>query len=163
MTLASEYLPTDPASLSAWTIFILSGVYLLTTCVKLRSAPGPLLSSVSDLPRLYWTLTKKQFNTHIDLHKKYGKLVRLGPNMVSVADPAAIPIIYGFTYRLHWTPLMSRFSKEVDSLRMGFQAARMAERQALAEKVEEASALNNRDIFSRLMEAQGNDLSLSTW
>ncbi|KAF5529252.1 hypothetical protein FNAPI_13938, partial [Fusarium napiforme] len=31
----------------------------------------------------------------IALHRKYGPLVRIGPNLVSVSDPAAIPTIYG--------------------------------------------------------------------
>lgn len=30
-----------------------------------------------------------------DLHKKYGKVVRIQPNHVSIADDSAIPIIYG--------------------------------------------------------------------
>jgi hypothetical protein len=29
------------------------------------------------------------------LHRKYGKVVRTGPNHVAIADPAMIPIIYG--------------------------------------------------------------------
>ena len=33
--------------------------------------------------------------TAIALHKKYGPLVRIGPNHVSVSDPKAINIIYG--------------------------------------------------------------------
>ncbi len=33
--------------------------------------------------------------TMIDLHKKHGKLIRTGPNELSVADLAAIKRIYG--------------------------------------------------------------------
>ena len=29
-----------------------------------------------------------------ELHKKYGTAVRLGPNMISIQDPAAIRVIY---------------------------------------------------------------------
>ena len=35
----------------------------------------------------------------IDLHQRYGKLVRTGPNEVSVSDLAAIKKIYGFVGR----------------------------------------------------------------
>jgi hypothetical protein len=34
-------------------------------------------------------------NTAIDLHRKYGPLVRIGPKHISVGDSSAIPIIYG--------------------------------------------------------------------
>jgi benzoate 4-monooxygenase len=30
-----------------------------------------------------------------EAHKKYGKLVRIQPNHVSIADASAIPIVYG--------------------------------------------------------------------
>ncbi|MCJ1384344.1 hypothetical protein MMC17_007460 [Xylographa soralifera] len=85
-----------------WVLSLTAGliwaVQLSLTYLKLRSIPGPFFAALSDLPRLYWTWTRKQFEKHIDLHEKYGVLVRLGPNMVSVGDPAAIPIIYGFNY-----------------------------------------------------------------
>lgn len=29
------------------------------------------------------------------LHQKFGKLVRIQPNQISIADPDAIPIVYG--------------------------------------------------------------------
>ncbi|MCJ1435911.1 hypothetical protein MMC27_005287 [Xylographa pallens] len=80
------------------TVSLVWVVQLCLTYLKLQSIPGPFFAALSDLPRLYWTWTRKQFEKHIDLHKKYGNLVRLGPNMVSVGDPAAIPIIYGFNY-----------------------------------------------------------------
>lgn len=83
---------------AAGTILLVSGLQLARTYVKLRSVPGPLLARLTNIPRLYWTWTKRPFEIHLSLHKKYGKLVRLGPNMVSVADPEAIPTIYGFNY-----------------------------------------------------------------
>jgi hypothetical protein len=30
-----------------------------------------------------------------ELHRKYGQIVRVGPNHVAVSDSAAIPVIYG--------------------------------------------------------------------
>jgi hypothetical protein len=30
-----------------------------------------------------------------ELHRKYGQIVRVGPNHVATSDPAAIPVIYG--------------------------------------------------------------------
>ena len=93
-----EYFSTGTLALVAWTAFAAYSVQLVLTYVKLQTVPGPFLAALSDLPRLYWTWTRKPFEKHIDLHKRYGKLVRLGPNMVSVGDPAEISTIYGFNY-----------------------------------------------------------------
>ena len=38
---------------------------------------------------------------HIDLHKKYGPLVRTGPNHVSFSDASLIPQIYGITSKFY--------------------------------------------------------------
>jgi len=78
--------------LSALLLFF---VHLWRTYARLRHVPGPFLASLSNIPRFYWVSTWKAHQVHIALHKKYGKLVRLGPNMVSVGDPAEISKIYG--------------------------------------------------------------------
>lgn len=60
----------------------------------LRVIPGPLLSKLTDLNRLLLVRTGAAHEHHIRLHQKYGPFVRLGPNNVSIASPAAIPILY---------------------------------------------------------------------
>ena len=64
------------------------------TYLKLSHIPGPLATGFSNIPRVSWVLSKRAHDIHIGLHEQYGDLVRFGPNMVSVANPAAIPIIY---------------------------------------------------------------------
>lgn len=61
---------------------------------RLKHIPGPFLAGFSNLPRVSWVLSKRAHKIHIGLHEKYGDLVRFGPNMVSVSDPAEIPTIY---------------------------------------------------------------------
>ncbi|KAH0847503.1 Pisatin demethylase [Fonsecaea pedrosoi] len=56
--------------------------------------PGPALASFTDLWRCFVVWGRRPELKHIRLHEKYGPLVRLGPRVVSVSDPAAIPIIY---------------------------------------------------------------------
>ena len=34
---------------------------------------------------------------NIELHEKFGPLVRIGPNHVSISDPVALKTVYGFT------------------------------------------------------------------
>ena len=83
-------------ALLPFTTFLLVFLYLFYVHAKLRHIPGPFLASLTNIPRLRWVLTGKAHEVHTGLHRKYGKLVRFGPNMVSVSDPAEIPNIYGF-------------------------------------------------------------------
>ncbi|KAI1423699.1 putative benzoate 4-monooxygenase cytochrome P450 [Xylaria sp. FL1777] len=61
---------------------------------RLRHIPGPLLPSLTNLPRVFWVKTGQSQNYHKQLHQKYGEVVRMGPNMVSISNPEAIPILY---------------------------------------------------------------------
>ena len=61
---------------------------------KLKHIPGPLAAKFTDLLRVYYVKTKRSHIIHQDLHHRYGDLVRLGPSMVSVSDPAAVPVVY---------------------------------------------------------------------
>ena len=78
-------------------MFLLLIIYLIVTYARLSHVPGPFLASFTNLVRLRWVLTRKAQYVHIDLHKRYGQLVRIGPNVVSVGDPAEIQQIYGLT------------------------------------------------------------------
>lgn len=80
-------------------IIVAVGLYLLRNKYQktLWKIPGPAIASFTDLWRLYHIGTGRIHLTHADLHRKYGPLVRIGPNVVSVGDPKAIPIIYGST------------------------------------------------------------------
>lgn len=79
---------------------------------ELRDIPGPFLASILPLDRILSTAKGHQFATHIGYHQKYGPLVRIGPNHVSLSDAEAIPLVYSIStkffkvsspryYRLH--------------------------------------------------------------
>lgn len=70
--------------------------WLILPVFRLQRIPGPFLARWSNIPRLYWVWTTRPHEYHISLHKKYGRLVRFGPNMVSVTDPKEIQHIYDF-------------------------------------------------------------------
>lgn len=59
-----------------------------------RSIPGPFAASVTKFWRLHDVWKGQAHLTAIDLHRKHGPLVRIGPNHVSVADTAYIPRFY---------------------------------------------------------------------
>ena len=63
---------------------------------RLAHVPGPFLAGFSNVPRLLWVRSNRAHEIHVALHRRYGSLVRFGPNMVSVADPEEIGTVYGF-------------------------------------------------------------------
>jgi len=78
-------------------ILVLLVLRLLTNRFRrgLVGIPGPKLASFTALWKLYSVWKGDHHNTEIRLHRKYGPLVRIGPNHISVGDPKAIPVIYG--------------------------------------------------------------------
>jgi hypothetical protein len=61
----------------------------------LNKYPGPFLASLTDWWRFVDVWGRRPEVTHRALHKKYGDVVRLGPNSLSFADPKALKTIYG--------------------------------------------------------------------
>lgn len=62
--------------------------------IHLYHIPGPLFAGLSYIPRL---VSVGKGSTHVDiinLHKKHGPLVRVGPNHVSFSDGEAITQVY---------------------------------------------------------------------
>ncbi|PKS10948.1 hypothetical protein jhhlp_002707 [Lomentospora prolificans] len=69
-------------------LFVLRLVYLRYAS-PLRKYPGPALASVSRLWKVLSTASGRTHLQHIDLHRKYGPVVRIAPNEVSIASPEA--------------------------------------------------------------------------
>lgn len=61
----------------------------------LSKYPGPFLASITDWWRFFDVYGRRPEVTHRALHKKYGDVVRLGPNTLSFSDPKALKTIYG--------------------------------------------------------------------
>lgn len=75
------------------TLLVLYYVYTLFA-YGLWDLPGPALAKVSNLWRFIGTWKGHQELVLRELHRKHGKLVQIGPNVVSIADPDAIETIY---------------------------------------------------------------------
>ncbi|KAK3994997.1 putative cytochrome P450 pisatin demethylase-like protein [Cladorrhinum sp. PSN332] len=65
-----------------------------------RHVPGPFFATISNFPRLKWAWSGQAHRTHLQLHNRHGKLVRIGPNCISVGDPREIQKIYGIAARM---------------------------------------------------------------
>jgi hypothetical protein len=61
----------------------------------LRRLPGPFLARFSGLYRLSMVAGGRAPGEYQKIHEKYGRIVRVGPNHVSISDPSMIPLVYG--------------------------------------------------------------------
>lgn len=74
-------------------LFALLGI-LFFRYRRLSSVAGPSLASITGFWRFYHTWNGT-FSTKLrQLHTRHGHFVRIGPNTVSVSDPASIGTIY---------------------------------------------------------------------
>lgn len=71
-------------------------LYFLTIRLRpgLRHIPGPFLASILPLDRLLTAAKGTQHTVHPAYHRRYGPLVRVGPNHVSLSNAALIPRLY---------------------------------------------------------------------
>ncbi|EPS38807.1 hypothetical protein H072_7405 [Dactylellina haptotyla CBS 200.50] len=63
----------------------------------LRRVPGPFIASFTNAWRLKQNYGRRPEVVHQNLHRKYGDLVRIGPNCVSVGSANEVKTIYGIT------------------------------------------------------------------
>ncbi|KAH6647193.1 cytochrome P450 [Truncatella angustata] len=93
------------ASISLTGYFVCLAIYRVLLH-PLRAFPGPISHRVSNFPRAFQS-TRGELGFHVaDLHRKYGPVVRLGPNELAFSDPQAWKDIYG-----HRTPGQEEFPK----------------------------------------------------
>jgi len=68
---------------------------------ELNKHPGPLVCAFTNWYRFLKAWQRRPEQWHIDLHNRYGDIVRLGPNCLSFANPKSVKAIYalgkGFT------------------------------------------------------------------
>ncbi|PLB49844.1 putative cytochrome P450 oxidoreductase [Aspergillus steynii IBT 23096] len=78
------------------TLFLLGLILfkLLRNRLRLSGIPGPWLAAYTRLWKLHNVWQGQHHHTALALHRRYGHLVRIGPDHISVSDPKAIPIIY---------------------------------------------------------------------
>ena len=89
-TLLSSFLSYSLLSLL---LYILYNLYHAYTH-PLRSIPGPFFTRFTRLWLLKAIASRRFGQINIELHKKYGPVVRIAPNEYSIDDPDAANIIY---------------------------------------------------------------------
>jgi hypothetical protein len=82
----------------AWLPYVALGVltiHLVKNYLRLRHIPGPWYASCTNLYRLFVVWGRDSHTVYLQLHAKYGDVVRIGPNCVSVSGPGIKESIYG--------------------------------------------------------------------
>jgi cytochrome P450 len=82
-----------------------------------RTLPGPFLARFTNLHRLFSVLFSSPHEDQVKLHEKYGPIIRLGPNMVSLQSPVYTPQIYGIGKGLTKSDYYSVFQNIVNGKR----------------------------------------------
>jgi hypothetical protein len=62
----------------------------------LRNVPGPIAARFTRFHRVLEVASGQIQQREAHMHKMFGPVVRLGPNFISISDPAVIPELYGF-------------------------------------------------------------------
>ena len=76
-------------------LLLVFGCYVIfRSYLKLRHIPGPFWARLTNIQRILWVRSGRAHVLHQHVHQQFGDVVRFGPNMVSVSDPAAIATIY---------------------------------------------------------------------
>ncbi|ORY72116.1 cytochrome P450 [Pseudomassariella vexata] len=114
---------TSPVSIALSSIlpFLTSHPFLLLFCAltlriltkrylsPLRSIPGPFVASFTRLWKVYSTARGRTNLEHIALHRKYGPLVRIAPNEVSLSSPHAARLLLSAGKRFYKTDFYGVF------------------------------------------------------
>ncbi|RMJ25863.1 Benzoate 4-monooxygenase cytochrome P450 [Aspergillus sp. HF37] len=79
----------------------------------LKSFPGPLAARFTNLWRLQDVFKGRCDITHNQLHRKHGSAVCVGPNVLSLSDPALIGRVY--TTRDPWIKASIQSLNAVDA------------------------------------------------
>ncbi|KAK6393462.1 hypothetical protein LTR65_002334 [Meristemomyces frigidus] len=120
----------------------------------LRKIPGPWLAKFSDLDRVWPNAKGTLMIYHLMFHKKYGPIVKLGPNAVSLSDSKYISIIF---------PMSGEFRKsdlyEIFDLGNAFSMSTM--REQLGPLVDECTAILVQN-FEHMIEVR-EDIDMVKW
>lgn len=88
-------------SLTQWHVLTLLSIAFLVSYLAfnrythgLRRIPGPFLASITSLWKLHAVWREEWPWLNVDLHEKYGPLVRIGPKHVSASTPEALNAVY---------------------------------------------------------------------
>jgi benzoate 4-monooxygenase len=84
--------------MTPWALAALPVLFFLLPYLRnwsIRDIPSPFPAAWTNLWLMYQCRRGRRYLAVDAAHKKYGKVVRIQPHHVSIADDTAIPLIYG--------------------------------------------------------------------
>lgn len=94
--LVNYFIPSSLGTAVLWlAAFVIAKALVNKFTNGLNGVPGPFLAGCTDFWRFFIVWGRRPELVHIELHRKYGSVVRLGPRTVSIADNQAVKAIYG--------------------------------------------------------------------
>ncbi|CAI7653533.1 unnamed protein product [Penicillium discolor] len=94
ITFLQQAVPSGPVVILALVAFLIHHVYRLAHD-PLRRVPGPWLARFTRLWELHQIRGGHFEQVNVELHQRYGPIVRLAPNRYSICSSAALKTIYG--------------------------------------------------------------------
>ncbi|OAL33727.1 hypothetical protein AYO20_07065 [Fonsecaea nubica] len=94
---------TLSTSLGLWPVFLGVHLFALASSITvyrlflhpLKEYPGPVLAKITKWYGFYLTSFGKTYIDYVELHEKYGDIVRIGPNELSFANPESLKYVHG--------------------------------------------------------------------
>ncbi|KAI1176073.1 cytochrome P450 [Nemania sp. FL0916] len=90
-------------------VFFISRMVYRRYATPLRSLPGPFFASCTRLWKIRSVISENTQWDHVDLHRKYGPVVRIGPNEVSFSSPQVARNLLSAGKRFYKTDFYSVF------------------------------------------------------
>lgn len=88
-------------------LFIASDYIRTVFKSDIRDLPGPFIARFSNLYKLYMVYDGRCHTKNLDLHKRYGPMVRVGPRHVCISDTATLSTIYSISTKFVKVSLIS--------------------------------------------------------
>ncbi|KAM6538141.1 hypothetical protein FALCPG4_000026 [Fusarium falciforme] len=158
-------------SISVLLLHLVSNKYL----TRLRHVPGPFLAGFTRLCKLNCVAHGQLEKVQMQLHARYGPVVRIGPNEVLISDPSATKTIYGHSSNFRKTKFYIPFgTKDSDDLFTDPNVARHAHhRREIASAYSMTSLVELEPMVDKRVETmcdqfqslagQGKPLDIAKW
>lgn len=143
----------------------------------LKDFPGPFWASITSLWYYRAIIASKHDDYQLEIHRKYGPMVRLAPGHIQIADPEAIETIYGpkqnFLKSHFYTPFDAKISPTPDTFVIRDDKTHTERRRAVAHIYTQAAVLEYEpcvdrviDLFEKRMEQfvdSGEIVDIALW
>ncbi|KAF2681132.1 cytochrome P450 [Lentithecium fluviatile CBS 122367] len=122
----------------------------------LADYPGPLIGRITDFYSVYHCLKGDRYLDFLDLHNRYGSIVRYGPNRLSFSTVDALQAIYGSranTKKAYWYDTMTFYMKVPSTHATTNKVQHARKRRILAQALSDRMVHVYEDGFTKLLKS----------